>query len=99
MWCLPGKLSIARKVAAEPLITTDEFIAKAESRHESALLKPEYGAERTQEEDAFISGKCNHMFGETGIGGVAPFEGPVGFALDTWYCFNGVKQVQFFGGT
>ncbi len=35
------------------------------------------------------------MFGETGIGGVAPFESPVGFALNTWYCFNGMEQVQF----
>jgi hypothetical protein len=28
----------ARKVAVEPSITTDEFVAKAEARHESVLL-------------------------------------------------------------
>ncbi len=61
---------------------TDEFVAKAEARHEeSALFEPEYGAERAQEENAFDSCKCNHSFGETVVGGVAPFESPVGFAL------------------
>jgi hypothetical protein len=28
----------AHKVAVEPFITTDEFLAKAEARHESALF-------------------------------------------------------------
>ncbi len=35
------------------------------------------------------------MFGKTGVGGVAPFESPVGFALNTWYCLDGMEQVQF----
>ena len=63
---------------------TDEFIAKTETRHESPLLEPEYGA-----------GECNHLFGKTCIGGVAPFESPIGFALNAWYCFDGMEQVQF----
>ena len=46
-------------------------------------FEPEYGAERAQdqEENAFDSCKCNHSFGETVVGGVAPFESPDGFAL------------------
>ncbi len=36
------------------------------------------------------------MFRITGIGGVAPFESPVGFVLNAWHCFDGVKQVHFF---
>jgi len=78
----------------ESFITADQFVAEAEARHESALFEPEYGAERAREENAFDSGKCNHTFGETGIGGVAPFESPVGFALDAWYCFDGMVEVE-----
>jgi hypothetical protein len=85
----------ARKVSVQPFITTDEFIDKTEARHESVLLEPKYGAERAQEENAFNRGKCNHLFGKTGIGGVAPLESPVDFALNAWYCFNGMEQVQF----
>ncbi len=61
----------------------------------SPLFEPEYGAERAQEGNAFDSGKCNHMYGEIGVGGVAPCESPVGFGLNTWYCFDGMKQAQF----
>ncbi len=75
----------------ESFITADQFIAEAEARHESVLFEPEYGAERAREENAFDSGKCNYTFGKTGIGGVAPFESPVGFALDAWYCFDGME--------
>ena len=42
----------ACKVAVEPFFVTDEFIAKTEAMHESALLGPEYGAERAREEKA-----------------------------------------------
>jgi len=33
----------------EAFVTTDQFIAKAEARHESLLFKPEYGAKRARE--------------------------------------------------
>jgi hypothetical protein len=62
----------------ESFITADQLVVEAEARHESTLFEPEYGTERAQEENAFNSGKCNHTFGKTGIGGVAPFESPVG---------------------
>jgi len=71
----------ACKVAVEAFILTDQFIAKAETRHESSLFKPEYGAKRAREENTFDSGECNHAFIKAGIGGVAPFESPVGFVL------------------
>jgi hypothetical protein len=72
----------ACEVAMESFITADQFVAEAEARLESALFEPEYGSERAREEDAFDGGKCNHTDGETGIGGVVPFESLVGFALD-----------------
>ena len=76
------------QVAVEAFIMTDQFIAKAEARQKSSLFEPKYGAKRAREENTFDSGKCNHAFGKTDIGGVAPFESPVGFALYTWYCFD-----------
>jgi hypothetical protein len=66
----------------------DAIVAKTEVRHESVLLEPKFGAERAQEENAFNSGKHNHSFREIGIGGIAPFESPVGFALNAWHCFE-----------
>jgi hypothetical protein len=85
----------ACKVAAKSFVATDEFVAETEVRNESTYLKPEYGTERAQEEDDFGSGESNHLFGKTGVCGVAPFESPVGFALNAWNCFDGVEQVQF----
>ena len=72
----------------EAFITTDQFIAKAEARHESSLFEPKYGAERAREENTFDGGKCDHAFSKTDVGGIAPIESPAGFALYTWYCFD-----------
>ena len=72
----------ARKVAVKPFVVTDEFITRTEARHESMLIEPEYGTERVREENAFDNSECNHSFGETGIGGVAPFASPVCFVLN-----------------
>ncbi len=41
----------------------------------------------------FRGSKCNHSFSETSVGGAASFEGTAGFALDTWFSFDGTKQV------
>ncbi len=38
----------AHKVPVEPFVLTDEFVAKSEASHESALLEPEYGVERAR---------------------------------------------------
>jgi hypothetical protein len=57
----------AHKVAVEPFDATDEFVAKTEARHESVLLEPEYGTERAQEENAFDSSICNHLFGKLAL--------------------------------
>ncbi len=81
-----------------PFIVADKFIAVAEARHKAVLHEPKNSAERAQEEDAFNCGKCNHPFSKAGVGRVAPFKGPVGFALDAWYYLNSVKQVCFLRG-
>jgi len=89
-------LDEACKVTVEPFITANEFVAEAEAGHESALIEPEYHTERSQEENAFDSGKCNNLFGEACIGRITPFKSPFGLVLNTWYCYNGTKEVQFF---
>ncbi len=73
----------AQEVSVGPFIATDEFIAEAEARHESALLKPEYGAERAQEGNASTSANAiihlaNWHWWDS------PFESQIGFTLNTW---------------
>ena len=88
----------ACKVTVEPFIMANEFVAEAEARHESALFEPEFGTERSQEENAFFnSGKCNDPFGKAGIGRITPFKSPIGLAVSAWNCFDGAEKVQFFG--
>jgi hypothetical protein len=51
--------------------------------------------QKEPEKKCLDSSNCNHLFIKTGVGGVAPFESPVCFALNAWYCFDGMEQVQF----
>ncbi len=68
------------------------FVAETVAGHEPALLEPKCGKERAHKKDAFNfnSGKCNPLLRKTGVGGIAPFESPVSFVLDTWHSFNGI---------
>ena len=65
----------------EPFITADEFVAEAEARYESALFEPEYGTERSREENALNSRKCNDPFDKAGAGGITPCKSPSGLTL------------------
>jgi hypothetical protein len=47
----------ASEVSMHALITGDELVGESEAWHKSTFLKPENGAERTTEENAFNSGK------------------------------------------
>ena len=42
----------AREVGMHTFVTADELIREGKSRHEAALLDPEYCRERAREEDA-----------------------------------------------
>ena len=72
----------ACKVTVEPFIMANEFVAEAEAGHESALFEPEFGTERSQEENAFNSGKCDYPFGKAGVGGITPYKSPSGLTLN-----------------
>ena len=77
----------------EAFVATDQFVAKAEARHESTFLEPKDGTERAQEENSFDCGKGDDPFSKAGVGGGAPFKSPTCFALNAWYCFDGAKKV------
>jgi hypothetical protein len=55
------------KVGMKALVAGDEFVGERQARHETALLKPEDGCERSREKDAFNSGKSNKAFSESRI--------------------------------
>ncbi len=77
----------------EAFVATDQFVAKAEARHESTFLEPEDGTEGAQEESTFDCGKGDDPFGKSGVGRGTPFECPTCFVFYAWYCFDGVKEV------
>ena len=77
----------------EAFVATDQFVAKAEARHESKFLETKDGAERALEENSFDFGKGDDLFGKAGVGGGTPFESPTCFAFYTWYCFDCAEEV------
>ena len=58
------------KVAVSPFVTADEFVANTEAGHKPALLEPKYGAKSPKKDD-LDSVNCNHLFRNTGAGGVS----------------------------
>ena len=66
-------MECARELAVQPFVTADQLVGEAESWHESTtLFEPEDGAKRTGEEDALYYCKCDEVFSEGGVLGVAP---------------------------
>ena len=72
----------------EAFVTANQFVAEAKPRHEATFFEPKDGTERAREEDTFDRSKGDDPFGEAGVGGGAPCESPVCFALYTWYRFD-----------
>jgi hypothetical protein len=76
----------ASKVCVHALVTRDELVGEGETGHETALLQPEDGRERTTEEDALDGGEGNEAVGEGGVLVGDPTEGPVGLLADAGNC-------------
>jgi len=76
----------------QALITTDQFVAKAQARHQSSLFQPEYGGKAPAEKDAFHSGKRDDPDAEIGVLVVDPIEGPFCFPLNARHRLNGVEE-------
>lgn len=83
----------AGKVGVETLITGDELVGEGETRHEAALLEPEYGGESTTEEDTLNSSEGNKALGEGGILVGDPPKGPVGLLADAGNGVDGIEEV------
>ena len=83
----------ASEVGVHTLVTADQFVGEGETGHETTLLQPEDGSERSREEDALDGGEGNQTFTEGGtvIGDVA--KSPVSLPLDTRNGVDGPEEV------
>merc|ERR1712142_716561 len=85
----------AGKVSVKSFVPGNKFIAEGQTRHKSTFLQPEYSCERSREENALHRGKSNDTLGVGGVLSIDPFESPIGFLLDCWNSFYGIKQFFF----
>ena len=67
----------ASKVCVHALVTRDELVGECETGHETTLLQPENGRERTTEEDTLDGGKSNKAVGEGRVLVGDPSQGPI----------------------
>ncbi len=86
----------ASEVCVHALVSTDEFIAECEAWHESSLLEPEDGGERTGEKDTLDGSKCNESLSERRVLVRDPAESPVGLPLHAWNRLDCVEKVFAF---
>jgi len=68
----------AGEVCVHTLVTRDKFVAKSESRHQSALFDPENCTEAAGKEDSLDCCKSNQALSEA-VRAFNPFDGPLGF--------------------
>ena len=69
------------------LVPRDQLVGERKSGHESSLLEPEDGGERSREEDSLDSGEGDESLSEGGLLGRDPLESPIGLssnAGDWW---------------
>ena len=66
------------EVSVETLVTGDKLVGEGETGHQTTLLQPEDGSERTREEDTLDSGESNEALTEGGLLVVDPANGPLG---------------------
>lgn len=79
------------KVGVETLVTRDELVREGETRHETSLLEPEDGGERTREKDTFDGSESDESLTETRSLVRDPSKSPVGLLSDTR---DGVHSVE-----
>ena len=82
----------ASKITVEGFISTDEFICEAQSRQDTSLFEPEYGAEGSREKDTFDNGKGDEVFSKGGMLRVAPHFGPLSFGTHCRHSLDCIKQ-------
>lgn len=87
----------AGEVSVETLITGDELVREGQASHESTLLEPENGGERTGEEDALHGSEGNETLGKGRILVLNPPNCPVGLLLDARNGLDGIEEVCALG--
>lgn len=88
----------AGKVAVQSFVSGNQFVREAESGHETSLLEPEDGAERSGEKNAFDGREGDETFGERSPARVAPSQCPRRFVSDARHGVYGVQQRILFLG-
>lgn len=85
------------EIAVQTLISRDQLIRKRQSRHEAALLQPEYRAEAAGKENPLHTRKRDQPFSK-GLRAVDPAERPIGLLLDAGDGLNRAEEVALLVG-
>jgi len=66
-----------REVAVQSLVARNQLVAESQTWHESSLLHPKDGGERSREEDSLDGGKSHNSFGVSRVLSVDPRQSPI----------------------
>ena len=77
------------------LVTADQLVGEGQAWHQSALLKPEDGAERTREEDTLDGSEGDKSLG-IWVLRVNPFQSPLCLLGRDWDIRNGLEEEVLF---
>ena len=83
----------ASEVAVQTFVSGDELVGEGQTGHQTSLLEPEDGAERTGEEDAFNGCERHQALSEGASLSREPLHGPVALLLDGWHRLERLEQV------
>lgn len=86
------------KASVHTLVARDKLVGHAQARKQAATSDPEYGRKRRREENAFDNRERNQSSGEVGVGGVDPFQAPVGLRFDSRHRVQGGEQAILLRG-
>ncbi len=84
----------ASEVGVETLITGNQLVGEGKTGHETTLLEPEDGGERSGEEDTLDCSEGDETLGKGGVLILDPSDSPVGLLLDARNGLNGVEEVS-----
>ena len=83
----------ASEVGVHTLVAADQFVGEGETGHETTLLQPEDGSERSREEDTLDCGEGNKAFTKGGTIIVNVAKSPVSLLLDAGNGVDGTEKV------
>jgi len=81
------------KIGVHSFVAGYELIGEGETGHETALLEPEDGSERSGEEDTLDGGESDETLGEGGVLVGNPFARPVCLFLDARDGLDSIEEI------